>query len=174
VAHRGDGEISRTIKRRAFTLVEILLVCALLAGPAVVFSARLTERFANPYSSYYIEREVMDTAEWLQTMMRRALIERRDFILELEYDKPDPLILARLTNPTEVTEWRSERVAYRTQRTGSAVQTHFRYSHGYQTMSPGFELEIHAQTPGGGHTIQTEWSIVVSPYGLVRLSRQEK
>ncbi len=41
-------------------------------------------------------------------------------------------------------------------------------------MSPAFELEIFAQTPESDVTKQTEWSIVVSLYGLVRLSREGK
>jgi hypothetical protein len=147
---------------------------ALFAGPAILFSARLTERFGNPYSPYYIEREATDTVEWLQAQMRRALIERRDFVFELLYEKPDPLIRAKWVNPSETTEWRSERAAYRVKRTGSAAPKQFHYSHSYQTMSPAFELEISAQTPGGSQTIQTEWSIVVSLYGLVRLSGQGK
>jgi hypothetical protein len=179
VARRGDEKINRAIKDRAFTLIETLLVCAflaLLAGPVILFSAHLTERFANPYSPYYIEREVLDTAEWLQTQMRRALIERRDFVFELlDYGKPDPLLRIKWVYPSETTEWRSERIAYRVKKTDSNAPTQFHhYSHRYQTMSPGFELDISAQTPDSDRTVKTEWSIIVSVYGLVRLARQEK
>lgn len=147
---------------------------ALLAGFTFALPARLTERFIDPYSPYYVEREVRDTAEWMQGMMRRALVEQRDFVFELYGSKPNPRIRAKWTNPSETTEWRSDRIAYRVKRTGSVTPEQFHYSHRYQTMSPAFEFMVFAQTPAGNTTKQTEWSIVVSLYGLVRLSQEDE
>ncbi len=173
---RGDEKNNRTVApRRAFTLIEALLVCALLAllaAPATVSVARLAGRFSDPYSPYNIEREVRDTAEWIKGVMRRALLERRDFAFEIYGTAPNPRIRAIWPTPLETVEWRSDRIAYRVNRTDTIMPEQFHYSHRYQTMSPAFALDVFAQTPEHGVTKQTEWGIVVSLYGLVRISRQ--
>lgn len=157
--------------RRAFSLLEVLTVCALIAlvaSPVFVSAASSIKMYLSPDSDYNVDRSVEDTTAWLDFLIERSLREKRDFVLQLPPTKATSVISAKFFDPLEEVEYSSRNLAYRAKRMGPGVPDNFRYSHLFQTMSPAFELLVHTIDERNNSTMSTNWSIIVSVYGFVR------
>lgn len=158
------------VNRRAFSLPEMLAVCAIisiLASPVLVSAATLIRKYSDPLSEYNIERSVEDTVAWLNSIIERSLLEKRDFIIEINPQKTSRTLKAKFTGPTETVEHKSRNLAYRINGGLNAPQN-YHHSHLYQTMSPAFELTVFAWSEADDLYTNTDRSIIVSVYGLVR------
>ena len=66
----------RGIARSGFSLVELLMVCSVIAigwGSFSLVGSVQIERYSNPHSDYNIDREVGLAVSWLDSVMRRSM-----------------------------------------------------------------------------------------------------
>lgn len=159
-------------KRAGFTLVEVIIVCALLitfAGFAAFTGGDFLSRFLDPNSDERIRQEVNDVARWMQRMLDRSIAEGRDVSLHTS-SYALPVITARFRQPIENVDRRSETLMFRAEMTSSGARPDtFRYTSRTQTMSPAFTMGVYI-TGDNGRAVKTKWKMIVSGKGRIRVT----
>lgn len=155
-------------RSRAFTLAELLIsitLIGLLAVPSISLSEKFISAYADPYSDFHVKREAEATRRWIQNIINRSLISRRDCVLQVPNAGLARHLRAMWKEGTDEETWQLERTALR-ERGGSGPR--HTYSSRFQTMSPGFTLEVYRLDESGAARATT-LTITVSVYGLVSL-----
>ncbi|MDR3320849.1 MAG: type II secretion system GspH family protein [Synergistaceae bacterium] len=161
MASRGDREIKRRL-RRAFTLVEIIVVCALLAifgGGAVSLGSSVYERLSDA-SDYNVRREAAEAAAWIRNCIHDSRALREDFTLKASgYSGPFSTLIAIRETPGgyEHEFWVGRNIAFSVEKYEGSPAAYHTYDPVFQTMSPGVTFNLHKRRGDGyvlsGHTI---------------------
>ena len=132
-------------QRKAFTLIELIVVLAIIAILAASLSLGSLPEMMEKGSLQSIARESTDLARWINTRMYRATLEKRSFSFRsLPCSTPVPWIIIRWADTGELEKYDTQGNGYFTVR-GSAV-TNAVYNPYFHTVTPGFTLKV-VQSP---------------------------
>ncbi|MDR3354009.1 MAG: hypothetical protein LBO21_03135 [Synergistaceae bacterium] len=165
------GKILRGVARSGFSLVELVIVCSVIAigwGSFSLVGGAQIERYSNPLSDYNIDREVDLTVSWLGSVMRRSLTLAEDFeIRTSSYCLNTIKVKWLMGNKDEI--WNAGQIHFQSYNVASELATSFSFSHSFQTFSPAFTLAVFIKE--GGKFVDTRRRIVVSAHGLISVRR---
>jgi prepilin-type N-terminal cleavage/methylation domain-containing protein len=161
--------MSRSVRRRSFTLIEIVVTVAVLSiilSGCLVSGISLIRRFSDGRSDFVVAGEVEDAAAWLESVIRRALLRRADFTLMVSSGRAEPWLKILWKQSGEREEWNAENIAFKSGRIDSVS---YSYSSRFQTLTPALTMSV-CYGDGGGE--RTGWLISVSAYGFVNIYSQ--
>jgi hypothetical protein len=169
-----DGRGRKTLRRIArsgFSLVELVIVCSVIAigwGSFSLIGGVQVERYSNPHSDYNIDREIDLTVSWLDSVMRRSMNLAEDFEIRTSSSRSNSIRITWLTgSKNEI--WNSNHIYFQSQNVASELATCFKFSHSFQTVSPAFTLAVYIKE--GDKFAYTGRRIVVSVHGLISVRR---
>jgi type II secretory pathway pseudopilin PulG len=175
VAYGGGGEIEFGVGRKAFSLVELVVTCsiiAILCGCMNLTAASVIARFSDQSSERAVEHEARQAAAWIKSHIHRARMLRCNLTLFIPGGEHAEMI--RFDDRGEADRFYflyGESIGFRAPIGYSGLQTnYFAYMYIYQTMSPALNISILKKTKGG--YLPTGWKIYVSGRGYVTLRRE--
>lgn len=152
-------------RRKAFTLVELLVVFSIIAVLAGTFSLNSVAGMMQKGSPQSIARESADLARWINGRMYKATLEKRSFSFRsLPCSTPVQWIIIRWADTGELEKYDSQGNCYFTIR-GSAVSNAV-YNPYFHTVTPGFTLKV-VESPSKTTALKY---IRVSVYGRVSVT----
>ncbi len=156
---------------RGFTLVEILIAVAVLSilyGCLFLTGGSLARRLSDPYSEENLAKEVARATAWLDDQIYRATLAGKNFEIAVSPSSPSGILSVRWQGDYKWEEWKSESIGMRVYSTGQPVPAIFRYDWQTQMLTPALTLRIFKQKDLRFTT--TKWFIIISAYGLTRMS----
>lgn len=160
-------------RRAAFTLIELMLMLAIFAvmtSAAIVGVPGVIGQYADTGSDHNAEKDARLAVMWMRGVVGKALLEKRDFYIEIVGVRPTNRISAVFKDTGERMVHVSDSAAYYVNRS-SSLRIHrmqFHFSHEYQTFSPAFEAAVSAVNPDGSLR-GTDIRVIVSVYGQMRV-----
>jgi hypothetical protein len=158
-------------RARAFTLAELLVSAAVMIslwGVTCLSGWGYVRRFTDPRSDAVMSREAQGAAEWLQSVISRALWKGEDFDLNTPISDPGPCITVRWSGSPKTEEWRSGIALFKHEFT-TYESNIYHYSANFQTITPS--LSLHLYYADGRHEY-AGWIISVSGNSFVRVYRE--
>jgi prepilin-type N-terminal cleavage/methylation domain-containing protein len=176
MARRGGRKIKRRL-RCGFTLVEVLVACALLAsigGGTLFAGASLYDQLSDT-SDYSARREAAEAVAWLRGLFHDARVLREDFTLVASgYSGPFPTltVLRRTADGHEYEHWVGRNIAFSVEMESGTPAAAHTYDHMFQTMSPAFTLNVHKKKKDGKYEFSGR-TITISVHGAVNLKGEK-
>ncbi|MDR0653822.1 MAG: type II secretion system GspH family protein [Synergistaceae bacterium] len=161
--------MKQACKKRAFSLVELMVVLTLFAfvlSAAFITGTSMIKRYSDRRSDFRVEGEVEEAAEWLRSVITRALWNKSDFTLRVSADDVESRMSVEWKTTGERESWNAENVAFKT--AGNATGVFSNYSYRYQTLTPALSIIVYYKDDR--HT-RAGWTISASGYGYVRAYR---
>ncbi|MEA3507487.1 MAG: prepilin-type N-terminal cleavage/methylation domain-containing protein [Synergistota bacterium] len=157
---------ARELKRRAFSLIELLVVLLIVSTLGGAVSLLLGGSFFGDKSAAAV-RDAENITRLLQHAEQRAILRFRAFDVKFLGGDRDQVMI-HWYNPSEYQYYYLEEGCYVRFNSQGATQDK-RFSPGWQTMTPGFTLNICSEKFGAGKVAQITFSV----YGKVTLTLVE-
>jgi prepilin-type N-terminal cleavage/methylation domain-containing protein len=178
MAAGGSFKIRSKLGWRAFTLVELVVACAIMAiitsGASLGISS-FYRRFGDLSSDYNIEKEANAARRWISWQIYRTRALRQDLTLFIPVSGVSPRISVFRLPPSGAARaepWIGENIAFKVySASGTPSKSFHEYNYLRQTMTPAASLRVYRRS--GGAYEMTDWIITVSGYGMVSLRRKE-
>lgn len=161
----------RYARSTAFTLVEVVIVCAVmavLAGFAVTNVSRYISENMGPHAPWRLELEARSAAQWIRNMIVKAKIEQQDGDLEIPYF-PNGTDRMRVVWSTAggADVWRSDIVRFIvSSASASSRREKFVISGRFGTVTPAIDITLYYLDSAGRRT-PAKFHVVVSGRGKV-------
>ena len=139
VVRRGGPEGPPLLKRRAFTLVELLSVLLLFAIVGGGISIAAVSSWIGPPSEETVIREGKWAAHWLQRVFYKAMMHRKSFVFRLSPSVPQQKLVIHWVDGEKEVYDREGRVWFTNH---SAVMSNCTFSPLWNTVSPAFTIEV--------------------------------
>jgi len=153
-------------KKTAFTLAEICVAASILLAllsVSLISGTSAAGKLADGRADFHVAAEVDMTARWLEGVIARSLLLKRDFTLVVGNFIPSSRLKVKWKDTSETEERAADGISFR------APVANFQYSSRFQTFTPAIGMMVYY---GEGKFDETDWSISVSGYGLVRAYRR--